>query len=62
VGGKVRSLGADAKFAELSEADVLLVGELARDAGFGHIPAEDVTKIVSGKQLYHFDALKDQKY
>jgi methylamine---glutamate N-methyltransferase subunit B len=62
VGGKVRSLGADAKVTELGADDVRLVGELARDARFGHISAEDVTKIVSAKHLYHFDALKDQKY
>ena len=62
VGGKVRSLGADAQVTDLCADDVRLVAELARAAGFSHISAEDVTKIVSAKHLYHFDALKDQKY
>jgi formylmethanofuran dehydrogenase subunit C len=62
VGGKVRSFGADARVTELSADDVALVGELTQVAGFSHISAENVTKIVSAKQLYHFDALKDQKY
>jgi len=62
VGGKVRSLGADAQVSELGTDDVRLVGELVRSAGFSHISAEDVTKISSAKQLYQFDALKDQKY
>jgi glutamate synthase domain-containing protein 3 len=62
VGGKIRSLGSDARVAELGAGDVLLVNELAEAAGFSHISAEDVTKIVSAKQLYNFDALKDQKY
>jgi methylamine---glutamate N-methyltransferase subunit B len=62
VGGKVRSLGADARVSELDAEDIRLVGELIRSAGFRHISAEDVTKISSAKQLYQFDALKDQKY
>jgi len=62
VGGKVKSLGADAQIEELGAGDVQRVGELALAAGFSHVPAGDVTKIVSAKQLYNFDALKDQKY
>jgi hypothetical protein len=31
-------------------------------AGFDHIDAENVTKVVSAKQLYNFDALKNQRY
>jgi glutamate synthase domain-containing protein 3 len=62
VGGKVRSLGADARVEELGAGDVTRVQELAVAAGFGHVSAEDVTKIASARHLYNFDALKDQKY
>lgn len=62
VGGKIRSLGADARVQELGDGDVRRVRELALAAGFTHVSAEDVTKVASAKQLYNFDALKDQKY
>ena len=62
VGGKVRSLGADARVEEPGADDVTRVQELAVAAGFSHVSAGDVTKIVSAKNLYNFDALKDQKY
>ena len=62
VGGKIRSLGADARVEELGPGDVRRVRALADAAGFGHISAEDVTKVASAKQLYNFDSLKDQKY
>lgn len=62
VGGKVRSLGSDAKIAELDRDDVERVRDLAASAGFDHISAENVTKVVSAKNLYRFDALKDQRY
>ena len=62
VGGKVRSLGADVRVEELGAGDVTRVRELAVAAGFGHVSAEDVTKIASARHLYNFDALKDQKY
>jgi formylmethanofuran dehydrogenase subunit C len=62
VGGKIRSLGADAQVEELSEDDVRRVTGMAAAAGFSHVSAEDVTKVASAKNLYNFDALKDQKY
>jgi formylmethanofuran dehydrogenase subunit C len=62
VGGKIRSLGADARVEELGADDVRRVRELAHAAGFSHICAEDVTRVASAKQLYNFDSLKDQKY
>ena len=62
VGGKIRSLGSDARVEELGADDVRRVRELALAAGFSHISAGDVTKVASAKQLYNFDALKDQKY
>jgi len=62
VGGTVRSLGADARVEDLTEDDVLAVKDLLAVAGFDHVDAEDVTRVASAKALYHFDALKDQKY
>jgi methylamine---glutamate N-methyltransferase subunit B len=62
VGGTIRSLGADATVAELGSDDVRRVRELASAAGFSHISPENVTKVVSARNLYRFDALKDQRY
>jgi len=62
VGGKIRSLGSDAQVEELTADDVARVRELAAAAGFGHIRAEDVTRVGSARTLYRFDALKDQRY
>jgi methylamine---glutamate N-methyltransferase subunit B len=62
VAGKVASLGSDARVEELTEDDVRTVKELARLAGFGHVEPENVTRIASARELYNFDALKDQKY
>jgi glutamate synthase domain-containing protein 3 len=62
VGGKIRSLGSDAKLADMAELDVKLVGDLVEKAGFDHIEVEDLTKVVSAKELYNFDALKAHRY
>jgi methylamine---glutamate N-methyltransferase subunit B len=62
VAGKIRSLGSDAQVEDLTVADVARVRELAAAAGFGHVRAEDVTKVGSARTLYRFDALKDQRY
>ena len=62
VGGKIRSLGADAQIEELTSDDVSRVSELASAAGFAHITAEDVTRVASARNLYRFDALKNQRY
>ena len=62
VAGKIRSLGSDAQVEELTDADVARVRDLAAAAGFGHIRAEDVTRVGSARTLYRFDALKDQRY
>ncbi|MEI7778889.1 MAG: glutamate synthase, partial [Actinomycetes bacterium] len=62
VGGKVKSLGSDAKISEMTATDVAKVKELAAAAGFDHIDAENVTKVSSAKTLYNFDALKNQRY
>jgi hypothetical protein len=62
VAGKIASLGSDARTEELTEADVRAVKALADLAGFDHIQPENVTRVASARELYNFDALKDQKY
>jgi formylmethanofuran dehydrogenase subunit C len=62
VGGKIRSLGSDARIEDLGNHDVDRVRELAAAAGFGHVSAENVTRVASARNLYRFDALKDQRY
>lgn len=62
VAGSIASLGSDAQAEELSAEDVLTVKQLVDRAGFDHIDPENVTRVASARQLYNFDALKDQKY
>ena len=62
VAGKISSLGSDARTEELTDADVRVVKELAKLGGFDHIEPENVTRVASARELYNFDALKDQKY
>jgi glutamate synthase domain-containing protein 3 len=62
VAGKVGSLGADAQIEELTEDDVRTVRDVAAAAGFDHVDPANVTKVGSAKQLYNFDALKNQRY
>ena len=62
VGGKIRSLGSDTRVEELTAGDVRRVREIAAAAGLAHVSAEDVTRVASARSLYHFDALKDQRY
>ena len=62
MGGTIRSLGADARTEDLTEADVSTIHQMCTVAGFDHIDAANVTKVVSAKQLYNFDALKNQRY
>ena len=62
VGGRIRSLGADARVEDMLESDIARVRELCALAGFDHIAAESVRKVASAKQLYNFDALKNQRY
>jgi len=62
VGGKVRSLGSDARVEDLTTADVARVRELVAVAGFDHVDPENVSRVASAKQLYNFDALKTHHY
>ena len=61
VAGKIRSLGSDAQVQELTAADVEQVGSWSV-AGFDHIDPARSDKVGSARQLYNFDALKDQQY
>jgi glutamate synthase domain-containing protein 3 len=54
VAGRIASLGADARPAELTEDDVIAVKRLCDRAGFGHIDPQNVTKVASARELYHF--------
>lgn len=62
VAGSIASLGSDARVEDLTEADVAAVTELAALAGFDHIDPQNVKRVASAKQLYNFDALKEQRY
>lgn len=62
VGGSVRSLGSDSRVEDLTEADVWRAREILDVAGFDHLDPENLTRVASAKQLYNFDALKNQKY
>jgi glutamate synthase domain-containing protein 3 len=62
VAGKIASLGSDAQVEELTGDDVRRLKELVELAGFDHIDPAAVTRVASARHLYHFDALKDQKY
>lgn len=54
VQGTVASLGADAVIEEMTDEDVLIVKRLVEQTGFDHIEPNGVTKVASGRQLYHF--------
>jgi glutamate synthase domain-containing protein 3 len=54
VAGAIASLGADAKMTELTEDDVTAVKALCDKAGFDHIDPQNITKVTSARELYHF--------
>ena len=62
VAGKVQSLGADSRVEDLTEADVQRALAILDLAGFEHIDPQNLTRVASAKQLYNFDALKNQRY
>lgn len=62
VGGRVRSLGADTRIEDLTDADVLRVKELVAASGCDGIDPQNVTRVASAKTLYNFDALRNQRY
>ncbi len=61
VRGQVKSLGADAQFEPMTEADYAIVADLLDKAGFAHNPQE-FKRIASAKQLYHWNVDANQEY
>ena len=61
VRGQVKSLGADAQFEPMTEADYQAVGQLLQQAGFKHDP-RSFKRIASARQLYHWNADANQEY
>jgi glutamate synthase domain-containing protein 3 len=61
VRGKVRSLGADARFEPMTDADRDTVAKLLGLAGLSHDPSE-FKRVASAKSLYHWHADADQEY
>jgi glutamate synthase domain-containing protein 3 len=54
VAGSVADLGTDARVEDLTAADVAAVRALAVRCGFDHVDPENVIRVASAKQLYHF--------
>lgn len=54
VAGRIASFGADARQTELTEDDVIAVKKLCDTAGFDHIDPQNVAKVTSARELYHF--------
>jgi glutamate synthase domain-containing protein 3 len=61
VRGKVRSLGADARFEPMTEADFAAVGELLGRAGLSRDP-KSFQRVASARSLYHWNADANQEY
>ena len=61
VRGKVRSLGADARFEPMGPQDLEAVAGLLRQAGLSYAPSE-FRRIASAKSLYHWNADSNQEY
>ncbi len=61
VRGNIKSLGADAQFESMTEADYATVAELLDKAGFSYDP-KDFKRVASAKQLYHWNADANQEY
>jgi len=61
VRGKVRSLGADARFEPMTDADYAAVGELLGKAGLTHDP-KTFQRVASAKSLYHWNSDANQEY
>ena len=62
VAGRIASLGADARRTELTEDDVIAVKRLCDKAGFDHIDPQNITKVTSARELYHFTTRHASSY
>jgi glutamate synthase domain-containing protein 3 len=61
VKGKVASLGADARFEEMTPADLEALTTLLKRAGLAHDP-KSFRKVASARSLYHWNADANQEY
>jgi glutamate synthase domain-containing protein 3 len=61
VRGEVKSLGADAQYEPMSEADIDAVRALLAAAGLDHDPSS-FKRIASARTLYHWNADANQEY
>lgn len=61
VRGKIKSLGADARIEDMTDADYATVKELLDRAGFKHDPKE-FKRIASARTLYNWNADANQEY
>ena len=61
VRGSVKSLGADAQYEEMTDADVSAVRDLLKAAGLNHDPMS-FRRIASARTLYHWNADANQEY
>ncbi|MBN3856229.1 protein glxC [Paraburkholderia sp. Ac-20340] len=61
VKGEVKSLGADAQFEPMTDADIAALRGLLDAAGMDHDPAQ-FRRIASARTLYHWNADADQEY
>jgi len=61
VRGQVASLGADARFEPMADADYAAVAELLGKAGLEH-DHRDFKRVASAKGLYHWNADANQEY
>jgi glutamate synthase domain-containing protein 3 len=61
VGGRIHSLGADAREEPMQESDYQSVAELLTSAGIEHSP-EEFKRIASARSLYHWNVEADQDY
>ncbi|WP_028310937.1 protein glxC [Derxia gummosa] len=63
VKGAVKSLGADARYEDMTDADIAAVTGLLADAGMaGKHDARDFRRIASARSLYHWNADANQEY
>jgi glutamate synthase domain-containing protein 3 len=61
VRGKVKSLGADAQFEPMTDADLEVLAKLLDTAGFDYDP-RSFKRIASARTLYHWNADANQEY
>lgn len=61
VRGEVKSLGADARFEDMTEADVAAVAQLLARASLDHDPRR-FRRIASARSLYHWNVDANQEY